>query len=170
MALETKDAFAESVTDTSPDEKRREARYPCDDPAEVRILPGDGSRVPATVVDVSRSGMRLQLAIPVTKGSQIEIFLPKQVVIFGQVRHCKRSGDTYHAGVLIQEVFYSRVEDREHVEDDHLRMYLAGHGLTLPQVIGVRDHLAQCESCRRRMVDDYTQPVNPAKLAPPVAR
>ncbi len=169
MALETKDAPVESVVETGSEERRREARYPCDDPAEVRVLPGDGTRMPATVVDVSRSGMRLELSGPVTKGSQIEIFLPKQVVIFGQVRHCRRAGGVYYAGVLIQEVFYSRLEDGAHVEDDNLRMYLAGHGLTLPQVIEVRDHLSQCDACRKRATEEFTH-AGDAKIAPPGAR
>ena len=37
-------------------ERRREPRYPCNDRAEVRHLP-EGRFVPATVLDISRSGV-----------------------------------------------------------------------------------------------------------------
>ena len=167
MDLELKDALIESVNGG---ERRREARYPCNDPAEVRMVPGDGSRVAATVLEVSRSGMRLELTVSVAKGSQLEIFLPKQVVIFGQVRYCRRAGAKYHAGVLIQEAFYSRSENNEHASDEQIRQYLAGHGLTLPRVIAVRDHLARCEGCRRRMVEEYTHSGESSRVAPPGAR
>ena len=136
-------------------ERRREPRYPCNDPVMVRVLPGDGSRVPGTLVDVSRSGLRLEVGIPLVKGGEIEIVLSKQIAIFGKVRHCRRSGDKYQAGVLIQEAFYSS-KTSDHVSDDQLGSYLTGRGLTLTQVIKVRDHLALCSNCRLRMVSTYT--------------
>jgi hypothetical protein len=136
-------------------ERRREPRYPCNDPVMVRVMPGDGNRVPATLVDVSRSGLRLEIAIPLIKGSEIEIVLSKQIAIFGKIRHCRRSGDNYQAGVLIQEAFYSS-KSSDHVSDEQLGSYLTGNGLTLTQVIKVRDHLALCSACRLRMVSTYT--------------
>jgi hypothetical protein len=107
------------------------------------------------LVDVSKSGLRLEIAVALLKGSEIEIVLSKQIAIFGKVRHCRRTGDTYQAGVLIQEAFYSS-KTTDHVSDDQLGSYLTGHGLTLTQVIKVRDHLALCSTCRLRMVSTYT--------------
>jgi hypothetical protein len=167
MTLALRDASTESVNRAEAPERRREFRYPCDDPAEVRLVPGDGSRQSARVLEISRSGMRLEVPLSVAKGSQIEVFLPKQLVIFGQVRYCRRAGAKYHAGVLIEEAFYSRSVNGEHASDMQIQSYLAGHGLTLPQVIAVRDHLSQCEGCRRRM-DIKT--AGPSKVAPPGAR
>ena len=143
-------------------ERRREPRYPCNDPVEVRILPGDGKRVPATLLDVSRSGLRLDIGVALLKGAQIEILLSKQIAIFGKVRHCRRIGDTYQAGILIQEAFYSS-KATEHVSAEQLTSYLTGHGLTLTQVIRVRDHLALCSTCRLRMVETYTLKPQPRK-------
>src|SRR6266478_5666808 len=42
-------------------EKRREARYPTNDPAEVELVNGGTGRYSATVLDVSRSGLCLKL-------------------------------------------------------------------------------------------------------------
>ena len=147
-------------------ERRREPRYPCNDPVMVRVTPGDGNRIPAKLVDVSKSGLRLEIAVPLLKGSEIEIVLSKQIAIFGKIRHCRRSGDNYHAGVLIQEAFYSS-KANDHVSDDQLGNYLTGNGLTLTQVIKVRDHLALCSTCRLRMVSTYTLTSQTRKTARP---
>jgi PilZ domain len=147
-------------------ERRREPRYPCNDPVMVRVSPGDGNRLPATLIDVSRSGLRLEIGVPLIKGGEIEIVLSKQIAIFGKVRHCRRSGEKYQAGVLIQEAFYSS-KASDHVSDEQLSSYLTGHGLTLTQVIKVRDHLALCSTCRLRMVSTYTLKPAPRKTAQP---
>ncbi len=136
-------------------ERRREPRYPCNDPVEIRILPGDGSRVPATLMDVSRSGLRLELGTPVPKGTEIEILLSKQLAVSGRVRHCRRVGAKYQAGILILQAIDSS-QPSEHVSDEQLGSYLNGRGLTLTQAIKVRDHLAVCSTCRLHMVDCYS--------------
>lgn len=128
----------------------------------IRVLPGDGNRIPATLVDVSRSGLRLETDIPLIKGAQIEIVLSKQIAIFGKIRHCRRTGNKYQAGVLIQEAFYSS-KANDHLSDEQLASYLTGQGLTLTQVIKVRDHLAMCSNCRLRMVATYTHQPEPPK-------
>jgi len=142
-------------TGASGAERRREPRYPCKDPVEVRIISGDGSRVPATLMDVSRSGLRLELGTPVPKGTEIEILLSKQLAVSGRVRHCRRVGAKYQAGILILQAIDSS-QPSEHVSDELLGSYLNGRGLTLTQVIKVRDHLAVCSTCRLRMVDSYS--------------
>src|SRR5580693_3203699 len=82
-------------------ERRREIRYPTQDAAEVEVRHGEILRMPAMVVDVSRSGLRLELPAAVGRGEQVKISLPRQVVILGEVRYCKRSGMVFYAGVLI---------------------------------------------------------------------
>jgi PilZ domain-containing protein len=143
-------------------ERRREHRYPCNDPVEVRILPDGGQRVPATLLDVSKSGLRLQIGTALLKGAEIEILLPKQIAIFGKVRHCRRMGESYQAGILIQEAFYS-AKPTDHIAAEQLASYLTGHGLTLTQVIRVRDHLTLCSACRLRMVETYSLKPQPRK-------
>jgi PilZ domain-containing protein len=131
-------------------ERRREARYSCKDPAEARILPGDSSRFPVVVLGVSRSGLQLEVPMPVKKGSQIEISLPRQIVVFGEVRHCRRTGSNFHAGILIKEVCYSGPAVDEHIDDDRLRRYLAHNELTLAEVLRIEDHLSLCVYCLGR--------------------
>src|ERR1700756_3417371 len=65
-------------------ERRREPRYPCHDPAELRRL-SDGHYFPATILDVSRGGVGVALSAPLIEHSRVEVLLPRQVVIFGEV-------------------------------------------------------------------------------------
>src|ERR1035438_3915432 len=134
-----------------PHEKRRESRYPTNDPAEVQLLPIDSTRRPATVLNVSKSALRLELDAPVAKGLQIKVILPGQIVIFGEVRYCRRSGDVFHAGVVFQDLVYSGQSAGKHAHRDDLDLYLAGEGLTAFEVIKLREHLILCESCRIRL-------------------
>jgi hypothetical protein len=152
-----------------PSEKRREARYPCNDAVAVRILSVGPRHFPATVLDVSRSGLRLELAIPIAKGSEIEVTARSQIVIFGEVRYCRRAGDSFHAGVLIRDVIQSRLYTTKHLHDDELSLYLVGKGLTMPEVIRVKAHLATCEECHTRLSVAYAvlHPTRRRKLFAP---
>ena len=134
-----------------PSEKRREPRYPCNDAVAVRVLSIGTRHYPATVLDVSRSGVRLELYIPIAKGSEVEITARSQAVIFGEIRYCRRAGDSFHAGVLIRDVIQSRPHAVKHLHDDELSLYLVGKGLTMPEVIRVKSHLATCEECHGRL-------------------
>jgi|SRR5579871_2874530 len=133
-------------------ERRQEARYNCADPCEIRVEPGARERVPGTVRDVSRSGLRLEITVPVLKGSFIEVMLPKEVVIFGEVRYCRPGSGTYQVGVQIQEVFYG-TREIQHLHDDDLSLYLVGKGLTACEVIRAREHLQKCRRCRERLAE-----------------
>ena len=87
-------------------ECRREPRHACSDPAEVQRIPLDGSSFPATVLDISISGLGITLDAPLCQGSRIEVRLSRQVM-FGKVRHCRRIGKVFRAGIVIEAVFYS---------------------------------------------------------------
>ena len=132
-------------------ERRREMRYPCHDAAEIRCLQREGSSFSATVLDISKSGLRVAVPAHLTQGAQVEVILPKQVVIFGEVRHCGRAGEMFHAGILIEEVFYSRDLSSEHLHDDKLSLYLAGRGLTAREVLAVGQHVRMCSGCSQRL-------------------
>ena len=132
-------------------ERRREPRYPCNNPVEIRCLPGDSKRMPGTLLDVSRRGLRVALDTRLGKGSRVEILMPKQVVIFGEVRHCRASGDKFHAGILIEDAFYSPGVASGHVHDDKLARYVAGEGLPLREVVAVGQHLRECRLCSERL-------------------
>jgi hypothetical protein len=143
-------------------ERRREARYPTSDAAEVEVRHGEILRMPAMVVDVSRSGLRLELPAAVGRGEQVKISLPRQVIILGEIRYCRRSGIVYHAGVLIQEVFYAQPVPDRHISDDEMSFYLVGKGLSVSDIIKLREHLLECEACRIRL-GETDAVLNPAR-------
>lgn len=133
-------------------EKRRETRYPTNDPAEVQFLPSTGVGLPAKVIDISRSGLRLELETTLGRGTRIEILiLPRKLVLFGEVRYCRRSGNVFHAGVLIEGVVPPESDRTKHIHDDDLALYALGKGLTAPEVLRIKDHLMQCDHCVKRL-------------------
>jgi hypothetical protein len=96
-------ALMPSLLDRSGLERRTEVRYPTNDPAQVRLSPG-AEPVPGTILDISKSGLRIELTTLVERGTRIEIILTGRAAIFGTVRHCRRMADAYHAGVLVEHV------------------------------------------------------------------
>lgn len=128
-------------------ERRRETRYPTHDPAEILILPDGLQRLNATVVNVSRSGMMLELSKQLWTEAQVELILRRQMVIFGEVRYCRRGDGIFRAGVLIHDVIDQRPTPRGHLRDDEAALYFAGKGLTAPEVIRIGKHLLSCQAC-----------------------
>ena len=85
-------------------EKRGEPRYRTNDPAYVEVLTKAALRVPATVIDVSRSGLRIKLRLPVPVHAHVEITIRGSLVLLGEIRYCSPLRGYYHAGVLIRGV------------------------------------------------------------------
>jgi len=163
MYSDMRDASACAAPDFKPEavisgERRREPRYPCNDAVEIRRIPGDSVRMPARALDVSRRGLRVALDTQLEKGSLVEIILPKQVVIFGEVRYCRWSSERYHAGIRIEDAFYALGADAEHIHEDKLRLYAGGNGLALREVIAIGQHLRQCRFCNERLSDALLPP------------
>jgi len=134
-------------------ERRREARYPTSDPAVVQILTPDGVRIAGTVVNVSRSGLGLELRSQLTKGMRVEVLVVRKCAIFGEVRYCRRSGDLFHTGIHIDDVVHPRPQTGAHLSDEQLGHYLVGKGLSVPEVIQLKDHLMDCEACQIRLAE-----------------
>jgi len=134
-------------------ERRQEVRYCCNDVAEACVLEGgvkhDDPRFHVTVLEISRSGLRLELNQRVEQGAHMEVILPGQVCIRGELRYCSPAGSNFHGGILIHEVVYPQPV-ANHIDEQQLRLYLAGRGLTLPEVLGVEDHLTRCPECGLR--------------------
>jgi hypothetical protein len=147
-------------------EKRREARYPTNDPAEVDVVNGGIGRSTATVLDVSKSGLRLKLESSINKGAEVKVTLQRNVVIFGQIRYCRPLDGSFDAGVLIQDMSQNSGQPSPHIEDDLLSLYIIGKGLTVPEVIKLKEHLVNCESCRIRLgeKDAVLNPVRKRKI------
>ena len=147
-------------------EKRREARYPTNDPAEVEVISGGVGQFSATVLDVSRSGLRLKLDSSINRGAEVKITLQRNIVIIGQIRYCKPLDGNFDAGVLIEDMEQNSGQPSSHIEDDLLSLYVIGKGLTVPEVIKLKEHLVNCESCRVRLgeKDALINPVRKRKL------
>jgi hypothetical protein len=147
-------------------EKRREARYPTNDPAEVEVIKGGAGHFSATVLDVSRSGLRLKIDSSVNRGSEVKITLQRNITVFGQVRYCRPLDNSFDAGVLIQDMDQHSGQSSPHIEDDLLSLYVIGKGLTVPEVIKLKEHLVNCESCRVRLgeKDAVINPVRERKI------
>ena len=137
-----------------PSDKRKETRYPTNDAAEVRVLPSDGQNFPATIIDISKSGLRLELSAPLLKGRRIEIMTTaRKLVIFGEVRYCRRVGGVFHAGVLIEGVVSPKDSSEAHLLDDEIALFVVGKGLSVPELLRAKDHISKCDSCSRRMTE-----------------
>jgi hypothetical protein len=143
-------------------ERRTEIRYPAQDPAELEILPGPSEPIFGTILDVSRSGLRVALSQRFDRGAQIKVKLHDNI-IFGEVRYCRSVSGAFHVGIRIKDLL--RPEGcNQHIEDDPLSLYSVGKGLSIPEVIEIRTHLGRCEACRSRLADKH------ALLSPPKGR
>jgi hypothetical protein len=84
-------------------EMRKEPRYKTEEAITFQTLnPFSPDRYPGRLADVSRSGMKLQIPVPVECGTLIKISL-KSMIAFGEVRYCVQVGDTYHYGVQVSQ-------------------------------------------------------------------
>lgn len=149
--LETDVCLVESAPDKAP-ERRREVRYPCCEPAEIQAVPSDGRRFAGTLLDISRSGLRVELGRHFAVDSAIQVSLPKHALIFGSVRHCRRVDDRFVVGIRIIDVYYPGALDGGHIHADQLDRYLAGRGLGIAEVLTVREHLRHCRRCRAHLI------------------
>jgi hypothetical protein len=134
-------------------ERLPETRYETHDAAEVCILEPDLSRVAATVLDVSRSGLRIRVKKPVGKNIRLEIFLPNRAIIFGETSYCRAVSGGYDIGIAIEDVYYAQPVSERHIEDDQMDLYAADKGLTVLEVIHIKNHLTACLTCRRRLAE-----------------
>jgi hypothetical protein len=89
----------------SPAERRQSQRIPTNDPARVKLLhPSVSEPLPARILDVSKDGMKVELARALEPGAIVEVLF-KRFLAITEVRYCVQIGEVFHAGVLIQDVF-----------------------------------------------------------------
>ena len=98
------------------EERRREPRFPASARVEIEIEKPAVGRVQGTVFEVSRSGLRLELPLAIEAGTCIKINL-KNVVVSGEVRHCRPAKTGFSAGVFVKGVSipekFDQLDDRE---------------------------------------------------------
>lgn len=83
-------------------ERRRENRTPCDAlPARLRT---ESTSLPAQVLDISLSGVRLRLASCLPVGTSVTLCF-SNTIASGKVRFCRANPDhTFDAGLRIEDV------------------------------------------------------------------
>jgi hypothetical protein len=85
-------------------ERRREPRISTDDAASMQVLnPLMDGRVAIRVLDVSRNGLKLSTLAHLQRGTLVQVYI-RNIVAMGEVRHCVKIGDEFHAGVRLDDV------------------------------------------------------------------
>jgi hypothetical protein len=97
-------------------DRRREPRFPTCARVEIELQNPIVQRMKGIVRDVSASGLRLEVQAAVTEGTPVKISLD-HIVIQGEIRHCRPSGDGFNVGMLVHDVSgpqeYSEIDDGE---------------------------------------------------------
>jgi len=130
-------------------------------------MPGPNQPIYGTVLDVSRSGLRVALPKRMNRGEQIKVKLQNNV-IFGEIRYCRSVSGVFHAGVRIQELVRPAGRESQHIADDPLSLYAIGKGLSVAEVIEVREHLVRCDTCRARLAKKEAL-LNPVRKRGPIS-
>jgi hypothetical protein len=68
----------------------------------------DSLKLRGVIRDVSKNGLRIELAFPVNKETRLKISLPKKAIIFAVARYCRRTGDVYQVGVQIESIYFAK--------------------------------------------------------------
>ncbi len=157
-------------------EKRKEKRFETCEVVEVCVLEMASERLHGILRDVSRSGLGLELSVPVNPGASLEIVLRNRAIIFGEVRHCRHQVPSYQVGVAIEDIYYPKgisatLEHEEavfsqgrifrgppgsHVKIDDVPAFLR-RDLSETKTALVERHVASCDQCSNlmlRMIED----------------
>jgi len=81
--------------------RRSETRTPVDIPAVLRVA-AERNGIPVRVVDLSTSGLGLELSIAIPVGASVYVDLKTGTAI-GEIRHCTRISERFRAGVRMRE-------------------------------------------------------------------
>jgi hypothetical protein len=100
------EAFETSSVNFEPlPERRREARYPTYEEVQVSLLDVSGLELSGVLRDVSRSGFRVELIVPVRPGARLKVAIRDKEVMFATARYCRREMDTFQIGASIDAMF-----------------------------------------------------------------
>jgi anti-sigma factor RsiW len=96
----------DSAVPTAPGrrEQRQELRFPTEAPAVLRYInPVRDNRLPAQVLDVSRSGLKIETREFILPGTLV-LIRARRMQIFGEVRYCVCGESGFRAGIRIERV------------------------------------------------------------------
>lgn len=91
---------------TGYNEKRTEYRYSTSDEVRVWLSSMPSVEIPAVLCDVSRSGFRVELSLPVLPGSGMKVCIRDRTTIFAIARYCRQASGKYQVGASIENVYY----------------------------------------------------------------
>src|SRR3984885_10396582 len=89
-------------------EKRREKKYATREYVEVCLLDMNNLRLRGMLRDISKHAMRIELEMPLKTGDRLEVLLQSKAIIFAEVRYCRRTGESYQVGSVIDDVYYPK--------------------------------------------------------------
>jgi hypothetical protein len=113
---------------------------------------GYGERLPATVMDVSKSGLRARIPRTLPPGMCVEI-LWGRTAIFGEVRYCKKAGTgQFDIGVRVEEIVLGKAKPRaEHLPVSTLTLFMTGR-LSGHDRREASEHLEICPLCKHQLL------------------
>jgi len=129
-------------------ERRAEPRITCNNtPAELTILSGimTATTIPAIIVDVSKSGLRLIADTRMGAGRQVRVKMD-ELTIFGEVRHSHARGAAFESGVKILEIVGGQGRCNR-LTDAQIELLALGRGLGVRERFYVNFHLRRCGPC-----------------------
>jgi hypothetical protein len=126
-------------------ERRREHRYAACEIVEVQVIGASGGRFGGIILDISRSGLKIEIGKPLSQGAHLEILLPGRAIIMGEARYCRSKNKLYQVGVKIEGVYFSHAVSSRHVGKELMARYKSLPPLAAMEVA---NHLASCEACR----------------------
>ena len=86
-------------------ERRKSPRTETDDPAVLTVLrPDQSPRTRVRILNASKVGLKLEVPNELMRGMVVQVNV-RDLFILAEVRHCRPAGESFHAGVLIQDVF-----------------------------------------------------------------
>lgn len=94
-------------------ERRKYPRFSCNEPVQLSLLSEaeKGRNLDATIVGISKGGMRIETNSTVPIGTLIKME-GKDTLFLGEVVYCQGSLPVYHLGIVLTRALYGLAELR----------------------------------------------------------
>ena len=89
-------------------EKRRERKFATCEYVDVCLLDMNNLRLNGMLREISKNGIQIELDMPLKTGDRLEVLLQSKAIIFAEVRYCRRTGESYQVGSVIDDIYYPR--------------------------------------------------------------
>lgn len=130
---------------------RREPRFQAAGIGDLKIVNSAAVvRLSAAIVDVSKSGLRIEIDSPLHSGSAIELSLGDSIIVGAVGNCCPHGCGRYRAGIVTIRVLDAPLRLRHLSDVDHLP-YVLNDALTEAQRHYYTLHLILCPTCERNV-------------------